>query len=414
MRRPIIQAHNGFLGRCAMRVLFTSLPFWRHAGPLIPIARAVHDAGHAIAFATVPNFLPMLEREGFAAFPVGWRPRGSIDNQLFGGRATVDVGEVIFWDRSHIFAEMFAATMAPDIITLSQEWHPDLIVRESMEFGGCVAAEVLGLPHASVRSDSGSSSYSSRLGSAGSLDTLRLRHGLPPDPDVTMPFRYLHLAAEAPGFLRAGEALAPTAHLLRPITPDLAGDHLPGWVASLPDRPTIYATLGTISGGTAKGAAVFGATLAALRDEAINLILTVGRNVDPAQFGPQPGHVHIERFIPQTPLLPHCDLLVNHGGFHTATGALAAGLPQVLIPLETDQTVNAACCAALGVGRVLGPQERTAEALRAAVLDVLADPTYRANAAGVRDAIATLPGPEHAVALLERLARDQQPLLAAR
>src|SRR5205823_1587449 len=105
--------------------------------------------------------------------------------------------------------------------------------------------------------------------------------------------------------------------------------------------------------GTPPGEAVFRGILAAVRDEPINLILTVGRENDPAQYGPQPGNVHIERFIPQNSLLAHCDLLINHGGFHTVAGALAEGLPQVLIPVETDQPLNAAYCAALGAGRVV-------------------------------------------------------------
>jgi UDP:flavonoid glycosyltransferase YjiC (YdhE family) len=64
------------------------------------------------------------------------------------------------------------------------------------------------------------------------------------------------------------------------------------------------------------------------------------------------------------------------------------------------------------VARVLGPGEQTPGAIRAAVRAVLDDPRYRANAARVRAAMAALPGPEHAVELLERLAREQRPLLA--
>lgn len=122
--------------------------------------------------------------------------------------------------------------------------------------------------------------------------------------------------------------------------------------------------------------------------------------------------MHIEQFIPQNALLSHCDLLINHGGFHTVAGALAAGLPQVLIPVETDQPLNAACCAALGAGRVIAQGQRTPEAIRAAVRAVLDDPTYRTNAERVRDEITALPGLEHAVALLEHLAIERQPLLS--
>jgi UDP:flavonoid glycosyltransferase YjiC (YdhE family) len=87
-------------------------------------------------------------------------------------------------------------------------------------------------------------------------------------------------------------------------------------------------------------------------------------------------------------------------------------LPLVSVPLGADQPLNAAACAALGVGVTVGPEERTPEAIRAAVRKVLAHPTYRQNAERVRDELAALPGPEYAVALLARLARDKQPILA--
>ena len=66
----------------------------------------------------------------------------------------------------------------------------------------------------------------------------------------------------------------------------------------------------------------------------------------------------------------------------------------------------------LQVGLVLGPDERTPEAIRAAVRTVLSDPTYRRNARRVRDAMATLPGPEHGVALLEGLVAERRPLVS--
>jgi len=178
-------------------------------------------------------------------------------------------------------------------------------------------------------------------------------------------------------------------------------------------RPTVYVTLGTVFSRAPAANSVFTAVLAALRDEPVNLIVTVGRDNDPAQFGPQPPNVHIERFIPQSALLPHCDLVVHHGGFSTVTGALNAGLPMVVIPISADQPYNAACCTALGVGVVIEPDSVSPEAIRAAVREVMDTPSYRQKAEHVRDEMAALPGPEHGVTLLERLAVEKQPLLTS-
>jgi len=105
--------------------------------------------------------------------------------------------------------------------------------------------------------------------------------------------------------------------------------------------------------------------------------------------------------------------VVTNGGSGTVTAALAHGLPLVVVPITADQPENAARCTALGLGRVVLPADLTPETARQAVQAVLGDPACRAAAARMRDAIAALPGPEHAVALLERLAAERQPIVAA-
>ncbi len=319
------------------------------------------------------------------------------------------------------FGGVTARQMTPDLLSLCRSWQPDLIVRDPVEFGGCIAAECLGIPHVSGRENRflPPARWQAYLGEP--MARLRRAHGLPDDPELAMLFRYLGFAWVPPRFVIADDAIpaeipfgsyiAPTMHFLRPVPFDRSGDEaLPDWVGDLPDRPTVYATLGTVFN---EASAIFAAILAALRDEPVNLILTVGRNQDPAQFGPQPEHIHIERYIPQTLLAPHCDVVITAGGFGTVMTCLDDGLPMVVIPVGADQPVNARRCAALGVGRHIGSEERAPEAIREAVRAVLVEPSYRENAARMGEEMAAMPGPEHAVALLERLAVEKQPLLSA-
>src|SRR5262249_55701895 len=111
--------------------------------------------------------------------------------------------------------------------------------------------------------------------------------------------------------------------------------------------------------------------LAGLRDLSINVIATVGREIDPAEFGPQPANIQIARYIPQSAVLPHCAAVVSHGGSGSVTGALAHGLPMVVIPMGADQPLNAARCHDLGVARVLDAVEATPGTVRDAVSTVL-------------------------------------------
>jgi UDP:flavonoid glycosyltransferase YjiC (YdhE family) len=250
--------------------------------------------------------------------------------------------------------------------------------------------------------------YPERASLVPQLDDLRATVGLPPDPDASMLFRYLYFVCDPPQLRSAGMILPPTAHEVRLIF-DRSGDEgLPGWVAELPARPTVYATLGTGLNHTPK---LIEAILEDLRAEPLTLILTVGRDRDPAEFGAQPANVHIERYIPQSLILPRCHVVVSHCGSGTMRAALDAGLPLVNVPIAADQPENAARCDALGVSRTVGVSEYTPGAIRAAVRAVLAEPRYRERAQEMRAAIRAMPDPEHAVALLERLARERQPVV---
>jgi len=397
-----------------MRVLFTTTPYPTHFQPLVPLARAAEHAGHEVAFATPSSLCAMVTAAGFRAFPAGY------DDPAVGGAdppipelRDAPAGLAIRpWNHAYRWRGMPVERMARDLLPIMREWQPGVVVREPMEFGGPLVAEHLGLPHAVAGAlwfltDD----FEASIGRVGSrLPALRRAYGLPPEADATMAYRYLTLAAMPRDWPAADEPVPPTAHFFRPDAYAVADETLPAWVGVLPAQPTVHATLGTVFNQTP---GLYAAIIAALRDEPVNLVVAVGRDQDPAAFGPQPPNVRIERFIPHTALLPCCDLVVTHGGYGTLMATLRQGLPVVVLPIMGDQPRNAQRCADLGAGRVVGPEDRTPEAIRTAVRAVLTTPAYRQNAGRLRDELAALPGPEYAVSLLERLAAERQPIVAA-
>jgi UDP:flavonoid glycosyltransferase YjiC (YdhE family) len=292
---------------------------------------------------------------------------------------------------------------------LGATWEPDLLVCDETDFGCMIAAERLGIPYASVLVLI-AGSFGGHALIAEPLGELRAEHGLPSDPDLEMLSRYLVLAPFPSRFRDPAFPLPATAHPIRPALPDApTGRTVPSWLASRGERPTVYFTLGTAF--NVESGDLFARVVEGLRDLPITLVVTVGREIDPAELGAQPTNVHIERYIPQSLLLPHCDLVISHGGSGSVIGALSHGLPTVLIPLGADQPSNAARCEALGVARVFDAIDLTPEGVREAVAGMLTDPTYRANAQRIRDEIAALPGPEHAVELLDRLVAERRPVI---
>jgi UDP:flavonoid glycosyltransferase YjiC (YdhE family) len=141
--------------------------------------------------------------------------------------------------------------------------------------------------------------------------------------------------------------------------------------------------------------------------------VAVGRDRDSGAFGNQPPNVRIEGYIPHTLLLPHCHVVITHGGFSSVMACIEQGLPMVAMPLAGgDQRGNSARSAALGIARVISPGERKPALIREAVLDVLNDPNYRKNARQLKQDLQSLPPVEDAVELLQRLAHEKAPINA--
>jgi UDP:flavonoid glycosyltransferase YjiC (YdhE family) len=383
-----------------MRVLFTCRAAIGHFHPLVPVAQALADAGHEVAFATHAALAPLVERAGFRHLPAGLHSTSPEMAPLMAAMGQLRGEDSVAFIMRRGFAGALAERMAADLLAMPEARSADLFVRDSTELGACVAAEHLGRPHAAVSALAAGFRPRWRGYIAGPLGELRAAHGLPPDPECAMPFRYLTFHPFPPSFVDS--PMLPTDHHVRLAPFDRSGDEaLPAWADDLPPRPTVYATLGTVFNGRAD---LFVAFLDGLRDEPVNLVLTVGREQNPAQFGSQRSGVRIERYIPQTLLFPRCDLVLTHGGSGTVSAALAHGLPLVIAPISADQPYNAARVATLGVGRVIQAEGLTPGVVRDAVRAVLADPAYRRNAGRLRNEIRALPGPERAVALLEQLA----------
>jgi len=369
------------------------------------------EAGHEVAFASTPIFCSIITEHGFRCFPVGiddWLKESQESREGTPQPAEPEQSASVFVNHFVPRAERDL----PELLAIASGWHPDVLVRETSEFGACAVAEHLGLPHAAVQISAFRSSLHQLL--APPLDRLRASIGLPPDPNLDMLYRYLLLVPFPPRYQDTATPLPETAHAIRHISFDLdrPGDtQLPAWVEQLPERPTVYATLGTAYNRTPD---VFSAILAALRDEPFNLIVTLGPGHDPADFGEQPPQVHIERYIPQSLIFPHCHIIITHGGSGTVRTAIDHGLPMVIIPIAADMPDNARRCAALGLARIIAPHERTPDAIREATRTLLHDPRYRQNAERLRDEAQALPGLEYAVELLERLVRERQPLMDAK
>ena len=139
----------------------------------------------------------------------------------------------------------------------------------------------------------------------------------------------------------------------------------------------------------------------------MRLLVTVGRDRDPAELGPPPANVRVERWLPQADLMPHVAAMVCHGGSGTVTMGLAGGVPMAIVPLFADQPWNAERVDALGAGIALAPGPEAVDGLREAVVRLTGDPGYRASAQRIAAEMHALPPVDAAVGVLRGLLVDR-------
>lgn len=102
------------------------------------------------------------------------------------------------------------------------------------------------------------------------------------------------------------------------------------------------------------------------------LLLTRFRDQLPASL---PANVMHVSYVPFSHVLPRCAALVHHGGIGTCAQGLAAGVPQLVMPMGFDQPDNAARLKRLGVGASLVPRKFNARRVAAALQRLVASPT---------------------------------------
>ena len=379
----------------------TTHPGASHLRAVVPAAQALQRSGHHVLVAAPRIQHADVASYGLDAVEVSYDP-------LVAEPGTRHPELVTPLELQARMVRMFfgkrVSRRARELIRVAADWRPDMILRDSAELGGCLAAEALGIPHVAVQSTGRPPGV--QVGSAAlaaALDAHRAALGLPPDPELRALHRHLHANLMPPCYDRAAVRM-PNVRCYRQTTAERAGEEPPAWLGDLPEgRPVVLAALGTVfhlMPGRVE------ALLVALAGVDCSAIVAVGQGRDVTEFGPQPPHVRVVDEVAQPLVLECCDVFLSHGGFNSVRESLRAGVPLVIAPVTADQPTNAQRCAELGLARSFSPDPPPPEALAEACREVLEDPGYRARARAMQRRIVALPS-------LDRFAADAEQLVTA-
>ena len=389
-----------------MRVLLCASPGAGHVEPMTPLLRAFVQRGHDVAWAGATESHPRAEALGVQrCFEVG--PNSAETRADYLRRWPQDASTVGPATDPLVFPRRFGALLAPamlgPLVQAIEAWAPAIVVSELGVLAAPLACKLMGChqvthgfgmpPPAAVLEQAADAFAGSWLTATSS----------PPPPEAGL-FSHLYLDIYPHGLQTAERVRRTRCQAMRPCTPRRNGDvHLPDTLSARFEAfshwPLVYLTFGTVVN---RSMALQTAANALVGLQA-RVVITVGSDGDPHMLESLPANVHVERFIAQSELLPHCDVVVSHGGSGTFLAALAHGLPQLVLPQGADQFINSSALEASGAGLALRGEDVDADGIRDCVQRLLLDPGYRHQAASVAGAISAMPSAEEVAMRLERL-----------
>jgi UDP:flavonoid glycosyltransferase YjiC (YdhE family) len=346
---------------------------WDGAGnlpPLLALIEALTAAGHDVTVMGHDVQLDALRAAGARAIPLPGAPQ-------------VDQGEHPD-DRSFAWVvETVFPAIARDFLDWGAMDRPDAVIVDCMLPDALAGARAAGLPTAAL--------LHAPFGLFHDLPGAGFR-----EPILGAD---LALCLSSPGFDRH-TAFPGHVHHVRPPRPVVQAVAADGFIQMRPDLPLVVASLS--SGYQAPEQPERLQRIAdALAMLPVEGLLTTGRGIDPDTIAAS-SPVTVRRSVPHEAVLPVAAVMISHGGHGSVMAALEQGVPLVCLPAVGDQPANAARIAALGLGVTIDPDSDTA-AIAAALRTVLDDPGYTERAQEFAREIASLPGIDHAVTLIEQM-----------
>lgn len=424
----------------ALKVIVIALGSAGDVHPQMGLALTLRQRGHRVVFVGPAIFHVLAERVGLEFIGVGSEEdyhRAIRDPDLWDPlRAFRSVARYLLIPTLRPLYELIAASLNTASNAPTHELSRIVVAAPATAFGARIAQEKLGVPLATVHLQPSVLRSVADPACYGFPDILR---SLPPilrrlyyravDRLVIDP----PIAKEVNAF-RAELGLAPVGRFFDRWlhSPELVIGLFPEWFAPAPPdwpshvhltgfplwdegevrqpSPELGAFLAageppvvfTAGSAMAQGRDFFRVSAEVCRKSGWRgLLLTQFPEQLPAHLPDGVRHFH---YIPFSDVLPRAAAFVHHGGIGTTAQALAAGVPQLVVPLAHDQPDNAARVKRLGTGDYMQPKEYKAEKVLARLEQLMASRSVRDSCRKRASALAERTALARASDLIERLA----------
>jgi hypothetical protein len=362
----------------AVKVVLAALPAFGHVYPLVPLALALERARAEVLFATGEEFASRLPARTVPGAEGSWAFSDATSEimrriESLGGAPPVE-------DLSHtLFIELCAPNVVDVMTAVLEQERPDFVVFEQTNVGAAMAAHARGVRAVCLAIVGWGRQWSNRYDEVAALVGASGPGGL---AEV--------LIDPHPPFLAEVETTPPFPTLAMRPTAWSPDGIVPPWLLGPRRAPRVYLTLGTVFGNVD----LLRAAALDIAGTGCEVLVATGPGIEPGALGDLPTMVHLEQEVPQAQILPYVDLVVHHGGTGTVIGALASGLPQIVMPQGADQFWNADHLAAEGACRIVPPGAPPGSIAAAVTALTEQQAPERAAARRLGSVIAAMPSPD--------------------
>ncbi|MEU9701221.1 nucleotide disphospho-sugar-binding domain-containing protein [Streptomyces sp. NPDC047981] len=430
-------------------MLFAVWPAQAHLFPTYPLAAALQAAGHEVRVAgphTTAEKARAIGLNGvslggteFTATSLAELRAGETAAELFEGELdsiekelSLDEADQRQWQTFRHFPLSAARLFHPahsspqghpalldHLLDFTARWRPDLVLWDPIWPSAAIAARLTGAAHARLLwgQDYGAwaqDRIDTHLGPGARSPLVALVRGLAEHHGVEVDEELLFgqwSVDPMPAAMRLSTRARTVAMRWIPYTGPAV---LPSWMREPPTRPRVAVTLGGSVRTFAPGS--WRRWVDNLLSAVDGLDVDVFATFDDDQLAGRtvPGNVHAHAYVPLAPLLPTCAALIHHGGSGTHGAALAHGVPQLITLADrgpdtpvTDNTMSAWNFARHveegGAGLTLNQDAHSVAEMRARLLRVVRDPSFREGARRLQQDALAVPAPSDVVPTLEKL-----------
>jgi UDP:flavonoid glycosyltransferase YjiC (YdhE family) len=422
-----------------VKAMITVVPLAGHVGPISGLVAELVSRGHQVRVYTGSRYRQRFTDLG--ATVVAWSAAQDFDEDNLGATFPLARRPGLLKVLA-LVRQGFIGTAPGQVHDLNHELErepADILVADSMSFGGVLTGELRGLPWALLNVlpfnqslESGAAGFQVKP-ARGALGRLRDRLLRPAYRAATYPFKraynqaraeiglprdrrpygsvlfsdWLVLATGCPSLDVPRADLPAQVHFVGRLGP--AGTVFASGAGDATTRPLVVVTQGTHE---VEPADLIDPALKGLANAEVEVIATGGRRGRTDVGVALPANARVVDLMDFVSVLPKASVFVTNGGWGGVLASFAAGVPLVVAPgSAADKPEIAARVARSGAGINLRKRRPKPAAVADAVREVLANPTYRERARQIGSELDQLGGASAAADLLERLAETRAPLL---